>query len=69
MTDTQHADFWGPNIRRVRDPKDSLVLLCQELVDGKWVTFHSANEMSNDYAYTETSGVCRRQATKHIGGH
>lgn len=67
-TDTETAaDYYGPNVRRVRTTDADL--LCQELIDGKWVTFHRTNEISNDYAYTETSEQCRKRATKYIGGH
>lgn len=70
MTDTTFTpDHWGPNVRRVRDT-DGLTLLCQERdARGQWVTFYSTNEMSNDWAYTETSSKCRSRASKYMGGH
>lgn len=61
------ADYYGPNVRRVRTTDADL--LCQELIGGKWVTFYRTNEISNDYAYTESAGQCRQRATKYIGGH
>lgn len=67
MNTETHADQWGPNVRRITTSSHDL--LCQELIDEKWVTFWKTNEISNDYAYTETSEQCRRRATKYIGGH
>lgn len=62
-----HADHWGPNVRRIRTTDADL--LCQEQVNGKWATFWKTNEISNDYAYTESAVKCRQRATKYIGGH
>lgn len=67
MSTETHADQWGPNVRRISTKDHDL--LCQELVGGKWVTFWRTNEISNDYAYTESAGKCRQRATKYIGGH
>lgn len=59
-------DYWGLNVRRI---KQGLDLVCQEFKGGKWVEFARTNEMSNDFAYTETSALCRQRATTYIGGH
>lgn len=61
------ADYYGPNVRRISTADHDL--LCQELVNGKWVTFWRTNEISNDFAYTESAAQCRQRATKYIGGH
>lgn len=60
-------DHYGPNVRRIKT--DPLTIACQEMVKEKWETFATFNEMSNDYAYTESAVACRQRATKYIGGH
>jgi hypothetical protein len=57
----------GPNVRRIKT--DPLTIECQELVDNKWKTFATFDEMAHDFAYTDSAAACRRQATKYIGGH
>lgn len=63
---TPYADHWGLRVRRI---KDGLNLVCQEFDGTKWVEFARVDEMSNDYAYTDSAGWCRQRATKYIGGH
>lgn len=68
LPDPHIIEQHGPNVRRIK--VDSLTIACQELVDNKWKTFATFNEMSNDYAYTDSAAACRNVATKYIGkGH
>lgn len=50
------ATYAGGKIRRIHEGMD---IVCQEYIDGTWVEFKRTNEMSNDYAYSETTYACR----------
>ncbi|CAB4140397.1 hypothetical protein UFOVP669_31 [uncultured Caudovirales phage] len=53
------ATYANGKIRRIHEGID---IVCQEYIDGVWVEFVRTNEMSNDYAYTETTGACIARA-------
>jgi len=67
MTTPHIIEQHGPNVRRIK--VEPLVIACQELVNNRWITFLTFNEVSDDYAYTHSAAACRQQATKYIGGH
>jgi hypothetical protein len=52
---------YGQSVRRIHS---GFELICEEEIGGEWVRFFVTNEMSNDYAYSETDRACAQKVNE-----
>lgn len=57
----QSADYYSQTVRRVKI--DEFIII-QVLKDNKWIDYWTTNEMSNDYAYSESTKLGQYLASK-----
>jgi len=58
-----YINHYGMGVRRVHSGFD---LICEREENGQWVEFGRFNEMSNDYAYTESNERCRSEVADRM---